>query len=73
MDADAAPPAALSGYATTKQSAYAISLMIYQFGSVFTGNVHIVGLIFAIAILGLMVYMLFFKKYKEATKLTEKV
>ena len=53
--------------------AYAISLMIYQFGSVFTGNVHIVGLIFAIAILGLMVYMLFFKKYKEATKLTEKV
>ena len=53
--------------------AYSISLMIYQFGSVFTGNVHIVGLIFAIAILGLMVYMLFFKKYKEATKLTEKV
>ena len=53
--------------------AYAISLMIYQFGSAFTGNVHIVGLIFAIAILGLMVYMLFFKKYKEATKLTEKV
>lgn len=26
-DADAAPPAALSGYATTKQSAYAISLI----------------------------------------------
>ena len=53
--------------------AYAVSLMIYQFGSAFTGNVHVVGLIAAILVLALIVYMLFFKKYKESTVLTEKV
>ncbi len=49
--------------------AYAIALMITQFGGLFTGNVNIIGLIFAFAILAGMIYMLFFKKYKEATKL----
>ena len=53
--------------------AYAISLMIYQFGGLFTGNVNIIGLIAALAVLGVMIYMLFFKKYQEATKLTRKV
>ncbi len=53
--------------------AYAISLMIFQFGSIFTGSVNVVGLIFAIAVLALMIYMLFFKKYSEATKLTASV
>ena len=53
--------------------AYAISFMIYQFGGIFTGNLNVIGLIFAIAVLAFMVYMLFFKKYKEATKLTQKV
>lgn len=53
--------------------AYAISLMIYQFGSIFTGNLNVIGLIFAIAVLAFMIYMLFFKKYHEATKLTQKV
>ncbi len=53
--------------------AYAISLMIYQFGSLFTGNINIIGLIAALAVLGVMVYMLFFKKYQEATRLTRKV
>ncbi|MBR3015885.1 MAG: ferrous iron transporter B [Clostridia bacterium] len=53
--------------------AYAISLMIYQFGGLFTGNVNIIGLIAALAVLGGMIYMLFFKKYQEATKLTRKV
>lgn len=53
--------------------AYAVSLMVYQFGSAFTGNVHVVGLIAAILVLALIVYMLFFKKYKESTVLTEKV
>jgi len=52
--------------------AYAIAMMIYQFGSAFTGNLHIVGLIFAIAILALMLYMIF-RPYKEATKLTKTV
>ena len=53
--------------------AYAVSLMIYQFGSLFTGNVNIIGLLAATAVLGAMVYMLFFRKYQEATKLTRKV
>ncbi len=50
--------------------AYAIAFMITQFGWLFTGNVNVVGLIFAIAVLILIIYMLFFKKYKEANKLT---
>ena len=53
--------------------AYAISLMIYQFGSLFTGNGNVIGVIAAVAVLGVIVYMLFFKKYREATKLTKKV
>ncbi len=52
--------------------AYAVALMITQFGWLFTGNVHVVGLIFAIAILGFMIYMLV-KPYKESTKLTAKI
>ena len=50
--------------------AYAIALMINQFGLLFTGDVNVIGLIFAIAVLAGMIYMLFFKKYKEADKLT---
>ena len=53
--------------------AYAIAFMIYHIGRIFTGNVNVIGLIIAILILALMVYMLFFKKYKESTKLTKKV
>ena len=61
--------------------AYAIALMINQFGNLFTGNlatgaglvVNVISLIAAFALLGLMIYMLFFKKYKEATKLEKKV
>mgnify|MGYP004660364277 CR=1 FL=1 len=49
--------------------AYAIALMVYQFGSAFTGNLNVAGLIAAIAVLGFMIYMLFFKKYKESTTL----
>ena len=49
--------------------AYAISLMITQFGGLFTGNVNIIGLIFAFAILAGMIYMLFIRKYKESTTL----
>ena len=52
--------------------AYVIALMINQFGGAFTGNLNVVGLIFAIAILAGMVYMLV-RPYKEATKLTAKV
>ncbi len=51
--------------------AYLVALMINQFGNIFIGNVNVVGLIFAILALGLIVYMLFFKKYKESEKLTK--
>ncbi len=53
--------------------AYLIALMINQFGGIFTGNLNVVGLIFAVLALAGMIYMLFIKKYKEATRLTEKV
>ncbi len=52
--------------------AYAIALMINQFGGIFTGNANIIGIIAAVAVLGCMIYMLFFKKYKEATTLETK-
>ena len=53
--------------------AYAISLMIYQFGSALTGNMNIIGLIAAIAVLAVILYMLFFKRYSESTRLTKNV
>ena len=53
--------------------AYIIALMINQFGGLFTGNVSVIGLIFAVAFLALGIYMLFIRRYKEATKLTTKV
>ncbi len=52
--------------------AYAISLMIKQFGGIFTGDINVIGLIAAVAVLAYMIYMLV-RPYKEATKLTEKV
>ena len=63
--------------------AYAIALMINQFGNLITSNlvvsgdvgttvVNIVSLVAAFALLGLIVYMLV-RPYKEATKFTEKV
>ena len=51
--------------------AYAIGLMVYQFGLLFAGSVNIVGVIFAFAILAFMLYMLF-RPYKESKKLTVK-
>ena len=52
--------------------AYAIALVVNQFGALFTGNVNIIGLIFAIAIVAFMIYMLV-RPYKESSKLTTKV
>ena len=43
--------------------AYLIALMIYQFGSFFTGSGSILGLIAALAALAAILYMLFIKKY----------
>lgn len=56
--------------------AYVISLMINQFGNLFTGNLHgavdIISLVFAFIFLALIIYMLV-RPYKEATKLTADV
>ena len=52
--------------------AYAVSLMIYQIGSVFTGSINVIGLIFALAVLAFMLYMII-KPYKESTRLTKTV
>ena len=52
--------------------AYIIALMITQFGNIFTGDLNVIGLIAAVAALACIVYMLFFKKYKEADRLTIK-
>ena len=51
--------------------AYVIALMINQFGNAFTGNVNILGLIVAIALLVGIIYMLL-RPYKEATTLSSK-
>ena len=50
--------------------AYAVALMIYQIGGIFAGRVNVIGLIAALAVLCTMIYMLFFKKYREADRLT---
>ena len=48
--------------------AYAIALMINQFGNIFTGNMNIVGVIISVLALVFMIYMIL-RPYKESTKL----
>lgn len=48
--------------------AYAIALVIYQIGLLVTGSVNVIGLIFAIAVIAFICYMLF-KPYKESNTL----
>ena len=38
--------------------AYAIALIVYQFGLIFTGGVNVIGLIFALLVLAGLVYLL---------------
>ena len=52
--------------------AYAVALMINQFGGLFTGHVSIPGVIAAAVVLVYIVYMLV-RPYKEATRLTERI
>ena len=52
--------------------AYAVSLIIYQFGLLFTGAVNVVGLIFAVLVLAFIIYMLV-RPYKESTRLTASI
>ena len=51
--------------------AYAIALIVWQLGRLFAGAPQIVGLIFALAVLAFMLYMVF-RPYKEATKLASR-
>ena len=51
--------------------AYAISLIIYQFGLAFSGEIQIVGLIFACLILAFIIFMLV-KPYRQSTRFTKK-
>ena len=52
--------------------AYAVSLIFYQFGLLFTGSVNIMGLIFAVVALAFMIYLLV-RPYEESKRLTETV
>ena len=52
--------------------AYAIALMVNQFGALFTGNGNVLGVIVGVVLLAFIVYMLV-KPYKEAAKLTAKI
>ncbi len=58
------------GYMTA--FAYGVSLMIYQFGSWFTGGGNVIGTAVASVLLIFAIYMLL-RPYKEATKLTKKL
>ncbi len=53
--------------------AYAVSLIVYQLGLIFTGNVNVVGLIFALAVLTSIIYMLArpCKKSKRFTRIVK--
>ena len=52
--------------------AYAAALMVNQFGGVLTGHANAIGLVAALLVLAFIVYMLFFKKYTEATRLSDR-
>lgn len=52
--------------------AYAVSLIVFQIGSIFTGSINVLGLIFAVILLAVMIYMLF-KPYKESNRLAKKI
>ncbi len=52
--------------------AYVIALMINQFGSLFTGNANILGVIVAVILLAGLIYLLV-RPYKEATRLNARV
>ena len=53
--------------------AYAAALMVNQFGGALTGHANAIGLVAALLVLAFIVYMLFFKKYTEATRLSDRV
>ncbi len=52
--------------------AYVVAFIINQFGKLFTGNVNLIGFVLSVVALIGIIYMLFIKKYTEATKLSVK-
>ncbi|MBQ1478125.1 MAG: ferrous iron transporter B [Erysipelotrichaceae bacterium] len=52
--------------------AYLVSFVITQIGGAFTGNLNVIGLVLAVAVVAFAVYMLF-RPYKEAEVLTQDV
>ncbi len=48
--------------------AYAVSLMIYQFGKAISGNIDVAGFIFALAVAAFLVYMLVRKPYRPKNR-----
>ena len=52
--------------------AYVIAFIIAQVGGAFTGNFNFIGFVLALAAIICMLYMIFIKKYSEATKLEVK-
>ena len=52
--------------------AYAVALCIYQIGSAINGQVNVLGLLAAVAIIAFALYMLL-RPYKEAETMTQEV
>ena len=52
--------------------AYLVALVIYQIGGIFTGTANVIGVIIALAVIALTIYLLA-RPYKEATTLTKTV
>ena len=52
--------------------AYAVSLVVYQLGMLFSGSANPIGVVAALVVLAAMLYLLF-RPYKEAQTLTKKV
>lgn len=52
--------------------AYAVSLIVFQIGSAFTGGLNMIGFIAALLVLAFLIYMLM-RPYKESTRFTKKV
>ena len=52
--------------------AYAIALMVNQFGNAFAGNANLLGLIFAVIVLGGLLYLLL-RPYREAGRRSNRV
>ncbi len=53
--------------------AYAISLLVYQFGMIFVGGANVLGVIAAVIVFALMIYMLFRPQKKETGRSAEKI